>query len=75
MIGSGDDRILEIERSSRYKKYKERAHVVGVKSKISQLSLEISRVLIPCVNNEVRNLGEGLCDVRGSPWLSFRGLV
>jgi hypothetical protein len=39
MIGFGDERFLEIERISRYKKYKEMAYAVGVRIKISQLSL------------------------------------
>jgi hypothetical protein len=40
-------RILEIESNSRYRKYKELAHVACLKTPISQFSLDISPIWIP----------------------------
>jgi hypothetical protein len=64
MIGFGDERSLQIERSSRCQIYYGKAHVVSVKINISQHSLEISRVFIPRVSTEFRILGEALHDLR-----------
>jgi hypothetical protein len=52
-IGWSEARDLEIESNSRYRKYKESAHVVCSTNLISQPSLEISHICIPVVSNEV----------------------
>jgi hypothetical protein len=48
-------RILEIESSSRYRKYKESAHMACLTNPISQSSLDISSIWIPLISNEVVN--------------------
>jgi hypothetical protein len=48
-------RILEIECNSRYRKYKELAHMACLINQISQPSLDISPIWIPIVSNEVIN--------------------
>jgi hypothetical protein len=45
-------RILEIE-NSRYRKYKESAHMACLKNLASQPSLDISDICIPFISNEV----------------------
>jgi hypothetical protein len=52
-IGLDDDRILEVESNSRYRKYKESAHMAS--NPISQPSLDISPIWIPLVSIEVSN--------------------
>jgi hypothetical protein len=47
---------LEIERNSRYRKYKESAHMACLTSLISQPSLDISSIWIPFISNEVSSL-------------------
>jgi hypothetical protein len=47
-----DPRILEIESNSRYRKYKESAHMACSTNQISQPSLDISSIWIPLINNE-----------------------
>jgi hypothetical protein len=54
-IGWNDVRILEIESNSRYRKYKELAHMACLPNPISQPSLDISPIWIPLVSNEVSN--------------------
>jgi hypothetical protein len=46
-------RILEIESNSRYRQYKESAHMACLTDPISQPSLDISPTWIPLINNEV----------------------
>jgi hypothetical protein len=46
---------LEIESSSRYRKYKESAHMACLTKWISQNSLDIAPTLIPLISNEVTN--------------------
>jgi hypothetical protein len=46
-VGWDDARILEIESNSRYRKYKELAHMTFLTNPISQPSLDISPTLIP----------------------------
>jgi hypothetical protein len=48
-----DARILEIESNSRYRKYKESAHMACSTNPISQTSLDISPIWIPLISNEV----------------------
>jgi predicted GIY-YIG superfamily endonuclease len=48
-------RILEIESNSRYRKYKESAHMACLINPISQPSLDISPIWIPVISNEVMN--------------------
>ena len=48
-------RILEIESNSRYRKYKESAHLVCLNNPISQPSLDISPIWIPVIRDEVVN--------------------
>jgi hypothetical protein len=46
-------RILEIDSNSRHMKYKELAHIVCLKNRISQLSPDISPIWIPLIIDEV----------------------
>jgi hypothetical protein len=52
-IGWDDARILDIESNSRYRKYKESAHMACVTNPISQPSVGISPIWIPLISNEV----------------------
>jgi hypothetical protein len=54
-VGWDEVRILEIESISRYRKYKESAHMVCLTNKISQPNLDISPMWIPLISNEVSN--------------------
>jgi hypothetical protein len=54
-LGWDEARILEIGSNSRYRKYKESAHVACLTNPISQPSLDISPVWILLVSNEVCN--------------------
>jgi hypothetical protein len=47
--------ILEIESNSRYRKYKELAHMACLTNLISHTSLNISPIWIPHISNEVSN--------------------
>jgi predicted GIY-YIG superfamily endonuclease len=57
-VGWDDARILDIENNSRYRKYKESAHMVCLTNAISQPSLDISPIWIPLISNEVSNSTE-----------------
>jgi hypothetical protein len=46
-------RVLEVERNSRYRNYKESAHMACFVNPISQPSLDISPIWIPLINDEV----------------------
>jgi hypothetical protein len=52
-VGWDEARILEIESNSRYRKYKESAHMACLTNPISQPSLNISPLWIPLISNEV----------------------
>jgi hypothetical protein len=52
-IGWDDARVLEIESNSRYRKYKESAHMACLTNPIIQPSLDTSPIWIPLVSNEV----------------------
>jgi hypothetical protein len=51
-VGWDDARILETESNSRYRKYKESAHMVCLSNPISQPSLDISSIWIHLISNE-----------------------
>jgi hypothetical protein len=51
-VGCDEARILEIESNSRYRKYKESAHMACLTNPISQLSLDISPVLISFIRDK-----------------------
>jgi hypothetical protein len=48
-VGWDDARILEIESNSRYRKYKESAHMACLTNPTSQPSLDISPIWIPLI--------------------------
>jgi hypothetical protein len=54
-VGLDGARILEIESKSRYRKYKESAHMACLTNPINQRSLETSPIWIPLISNEVFN--------------------
>jgi hypothetical protein len=54
-VGWDEARVLEIETNSRYRKYKESAHMVCLTNPISQPSLDISPIGIPLISDEVSN--------------------
>jgi hypothetical protein len=54
-VGWDEARILEIESNSRYRKYKESAHLACLTHPIRQPSLDISPIWIPLISNEVTN--------------------
>jgi hypothetical protein len=54
-VGWDETRILEIESNSKYRKYKEAAHMACLINLISQPSLGISPIRIPLISNEVTN--------------------
>jgi hypothetical protein len=54
-VGCDEARILEIESNSRYRKYKESAHVACLTNPISHPSLDITPIWIPLISNEVTN--------------------
>jgi hypothetical protein len=54
-VGWDEARIMEIESNSRYRKYKESAHMACLYNPISQISLDISPIWIPFISNEVSN--------------------
>jgi hypothetical protein len=54
-VGWDEARILEIESNSRYRKYKESAHMACLTNPISQPSLDISPIWIPLICDEVSN--------------------
>jgi hypothetical protein len=55
MVGWNEDRNLEFSSNSRYKKYKESAHMACLTNPISQPSLDISPIWIPLISNEISN--------------------
>jgi hypothetical protein len=59
-VGWDEARILEIESNSRYRKYKESAHMACSTYPISQPSLEISPIWIPLVSKDVSKSKERL---------------
>jgi hypothetical protein len=46
-------RVLEVEHNTRYRKYKESAHMTCSNNLISQPSLDISPIWIPLISEEV----------------------
>jgi hypothetical protein len=54
-LGWDDARILDIERNSRYRKYKESAHMTCLTNPISQTTSDISPIWIPLVSNDITN--------------------
>jgi hypothetical protein len=54
-VGWLEARILEIESNSKYRKYKESAHMACLTNLISQPTLDISPIWIPFIRNEVTN--------------------
>jgi hypothetical protein len=54
-VGCDGARILEIESNSRYRKYKESAHMAYLTNPFTQPSLDISPIWIPLISNEVTN--------------------
>jgi hypothetical protein len=68
-------RILEIESNTKYRKYKELAHMACLINPISQPSLDISPIWIPVISDEVTNSQKrSICVFsRVPPWfLSFQ---
>jgi hypothetical protein len=55
-VGCDEARILEIESNSRYRKYKESAHMACLTNSISQPSLDISPIWIPLINSHRRTV-------------------
>jgi hypothetical protein len=54
-VGWDDARVLEIESDSRYRKYKESAHITCLTNLINQPSLDSSPIWIPLTSNEFSN--------------------
>jgi hypothetical protein len=54
-VGWDEAGILEIESNSRYRKYKESAHMACLTNLFSHPSLDISSIWIPLTSNEVLN--------------------
>jgi hypothetical protein len=54
-VGWNEARILDIKSHSKYKKYKEAAHMACSINPISQPSLDISPIWIPIISNEVNS--------------------
>jgi hypothetical protein len=54
-VGWDEARVLEIESNSRYRKYKESAHIACLLNLISQPSLDISPIWTPLISIEVSN--------------------
>jgi hypothetical protein len=54
-IGWDGGKIFEIESNSRYRKYKESAHMACLTNPISQLCLDISPIRISLISHEVIN--------------------
>jgi hypothetical protein len=52
-VGWDEARVLESESNSRYRKYKESAHMACLTNPISHLSLDISPLYIPLISKEV----------------------
>jgi hypothetical protein len=52
-VGWDEARTLEIESNSRYRKYKELAHMACLTNPISQPSLDISPIWISLISNVV----------------------
>jgi hypothetical protein len=71
-VGWDDARVLEIESNSRYRKYKESAHMVYVSNPISQPSLDISPIWIPLITVRLATHRQDLYDVTDSSCVSTR---
>jgi hypothetical protein len=56
-VGWNEARILEIENNSRYRKYKESAHMA------CKPSLDICPIWIPLISNKVSNSQKRYCDM------------
>jgi hypothetical protein len=54
-VGCDEARILEIESNSRYRKYKESAHMASLTNPNIEPSLDISPIWIPLISNELSN--------------------
>jgi hypothetical protein len=52
-VGWDEARILDIESNSRYRKYKESAHMACLTNLISQPSLDISPIWIPLISDDL----------------------
>jgi hypothetical protein len=57
-ISWDEARVLEVESNSRYRKYKESAHMACSTNPTSQPSLGISPIWIPLINEEVNKTKE-----------------
>jgi hypothetical protein len=55
MVSMDEVRILESESNSRYRKYKELAHMACLTKSFSQPTLEISPLWIPLISNKFTN--------------------
>jgi hypothetical protein len=71
-VGTDEASILEIESKSRYRKYKELAHMACLTNPISQLSLDFSPIWIPLISNENINSQKNLYDLTDSSWVPAR---
>jgi hypothetical protein len=71
-VGWDDAGVLEIESNSRYRKYKELAHMACLTNPISQPSLDISPIWIPLISIRFLSHREDLYDVTDSSWVSIR---
>jgi hypothetical protein len=54
-VGWDEDRILDIDSHSEYRKHKEAAHMACSINPISEPRLDISPIWIPIISNEVNN--------------------
>jgi hypothetical protein len=53
-------RVLDVENNSRFRKYKESAHMACSTNPISQPSLDISPICIPLIGEEIsKSIGRG----------------
>jgi hypothetical protein len=71
-VGWDEARILEIESNSRYRKYKESAHMACLTNLISHPCLDISPSRSPLSALRLPTLREDLYDVIDSAWVSIR---
>jgi hypothetical protein len=62
-VGWNEARILEIENNSRYRIYKESAHMACLTNVISQSSLDIFPIWISLFSNEVTKSQRRYCDM------------
>jgi hypothetical protein len=71
-VGWDEVMILEIESYSKYRKYKDSAHMACSTNPISQHSLEISPIWIPLSAMRLPTRREDLYHVTDSSWVSIR---